>query len=362
MAAENKDSVEQAVKQQIEFYFSNSNLPRDKFLLGLTKENEGWVPIATLATFKKVKSLTTDLPTIVKALQSSETLSVNDDSTMVKRKEDIPDKVNDMLTASTVYAKGFPLDSTIETIQKVFAPLGNLKSVRLRKYKSNGVLVQKDSAFVEFSTPDEAKKVAAMQIPSLLDPSVNLKLMTKADYSSMKQKEMEEKKKSKRVKHVVVSKKDLEPEQKMEIQPDAIVLVSNVAAGTTREQIKEYMTRCGANVIYVDYNRGKPEGWVRLAEGSKASEFVKVATGSTESIGGTVPAVSALTGDAEKQYWQKVFELKGSHKKPKGSKKGKPAKKPDKKRKDAKDTTEATGETGDESKPKKHKASASSEE
>ena len=42
----------------IQFYFSDSNLPRDKFLKGLvSKSDEGWVDFATIAQFKRMLEL-----------------------------------------------------------------------------------------------------------------------------------------------------------------------------------------------------------------------------------------------------------------------------------------------------------------
>jgi lupus La protein len=42
----------------VEFYFSDSNLPRDKFLLStIERTPEGWVDIAMLITFTRMRGL-----------------------------------------------------------------------------------------------------------------------------------------------------------------------------------------------------------------------------------------------------------------------------------------------------------------
>ncbi|CAN8023691.1 unnamed protein product [Ixodes persulcatus] len=41
--------------KQIEYYFGDFNLPRDKFLREKVKLDEGWVPIETLLTFNRLK-------------------------------------------------------------------------------------------------------------------------------------------------------------------------------------------------------------------------------------------------------------------------------------------------------------------
>ena len=46
------------LKRQLEFYFSDSNLPRDKFLLHLTQKTpEGWVSLETISEFKKMRDM-----------------------------------------------------------------------------------------------------------------------------------------------------------------------------------------------------------------------------------------------------------------------------------------------------------------
>jgi lupus La protein len=37
------------IVKQVEFYFSDSNFPNDKFLRGTADKNGGWVPVATIA-------------------------------------------------------------------------------------------------------------------------------------------------------------------------------------------------------------------------------------------------------------------------------------------------------------------------
>jgi hypothetical protein len=50
--------VDEQLKKQIEFYFSDSNLPRDKFLLHLTQKTpEGWVSLETISEFKKMRDM-----------------------------------------------------------------------------------------------------------------------------------------------------------------------------------------------------------------------------------------------------------------------------------------------------------------
>ncbi|KAJ4842470.1 hypothetical protein Tsubulata_001824 [Turnera subulata] len=66
------------IVKQIEYYFSDENLQNDHYLISLM-DNQGWVPIATIADFKRVKRMTTDIQFILDALQSSSTVEVQGD-------------------------------------------------------------------------------------------------------------------------------------------------------------------------------------------------------------------------------------------------------------------------------------------
>ncbi|GMJ08955.1 hypothetical protein HRI_004564700 [Hibiscus trionum] len=63
------------IVKQIEYYFSDENLRHDHYLISLM-DDQGWVPISTIADFKRVKRMSTDIQFIIDALQSSSTVEV----------------------------------------------------------------------------------------------------------------------------------------------------------------------------------------------------------------------------------------------------------------------------------------------
>ncbi|KAK9280617.1 hypothetical protein L1049_014312 [Liquidambar formosana] len=63
------------IVKQIEYYFSDENLQNDHYLISLM-DDQGWVPISTIAEFKRVKKMSTDKSFILDALQSSSTVEV----------------------------------------------------------------------------------------------------------------------------------------------------------------------------------------------------------------------------------------------------------------------------------------------
>ncbi|KAK7300310.1 hypothetical protein RJT34_11153 [Clitoria ternatea] len=71
-------SLRTSIVKQIDYYFSDENLQNDHYLISLM-DDQGWVPIYTVAGFKRVKKMSTDIPFILDALQSSNTVEVQGD-------------------------------------------------------------------------------------------------------------------------------------------------------------------------------------------------------------------------------------------------------------------------------------------
>lgn len=112
---ESSDATE--IRRQVEFYFSDSNLPVDTFLLNETggSENKPF-PLKTIHNFKRMRHFQ-PFSAIVEAVKNSDFLEVNDKDE-VYRKEPLDSKFtldtrknNELLTAGSmarsVYAKGF---------------------------------------------------------------------------------------------------------------------------------------------------------------------------------------------------------------------------------------------------------------
>ena len=87
--------VNAAVKQ-LEFYFSNANFSKDKFLKELTaKNNERWIEVAEILKFNKMKELlkTIDPSEVIIKLRvkstsdQHSTLEVSDDLKSIRKKQ-----------------------------------------------------------------------------------------------------------------------------------------------------------------------------------------------------------------------------------------------------------------------------------
>lgn len=121
--------------QQVEFYFADSNLPFDKFMWSLhTKTDEHWVPIATIASFKRMRQyLAQGVPWIADVLRRSSELEVDEAGTNVRRKREVQPPSGQL--ERSVYAKGFgeEVDGIQLEVEEFFKAYGNVNAVRMRR-------------------------------------------------------------------------------------------------------------------------------------------------------------------------------------------------------------------------------------
>ena len=55
-----KEQLEAKIVRQVEHYFGDYNLPRDKFLKETIQSDDGWVPMDVMLKFQRLASLSTD--------------------------------------------------------------------------------------------------------------------------------------------------------------------------------------------------------------------------------------------------------------------------------------------------------------
>ncbi|XP_023255358.1 la-related protein 7 [Seriola lalandi dorsalis] len=148
------------VKKQVEFWFGDVNLHKDRFLRKIIEESDdGYVDISVLASFNRMKKLTTDTKLIARALKNSSVVEVNLEGNKVRRQFPIGNIPNDT-DSRTVYVELLPKDVTHSWIDRVFTKCGNVVYVSIPRYKSSGD--SKGFAFVEFEKEEQAQKAIEM--------------------------------------------------------------------------------------------------------------------------------------------------------------------------------------------------------
>uniref|UniRef100_K3WAL6 Uncharacterized protein n=1 Tax=Globisporangium ultimum (strain ATCC 200006 / CBS 805.95 / DAOM BR144) TaxID=431595 RepID=K3WAL6_GLOUD len=118
---------------QLEFYFCDENLLGDLFLLK-NMNMDGYVKLELLASFGRVKKLTTEIDQIKKALELSTKLLLSEDETMVCRKEPLaPEQTYHGKLARTAIAYNLPEDASVASLRETFQGCGEITYLRLLK-------------------------------------------------------------------------------------------------------------------------------------------------------------------------------------------------------------------------------------
>eukprot|EP01132_Coremiostelium_polycephalum_P006115 gene6115-7620_t len=327
-------SLESKVLKQVEYYFSDSNYPNDKFLkTEAAKNTDGYILIDVIASFNRMKTLTTDLQFISDTLKKSSKLQISEDGKMVRRTDPVPDAGNH---ENTLYSKGWPDNTTIEMVESFFEPFGKVLSVRLRKRLNKSF---KGSLHVDFESEESVKKVIEAA-PKLEDKE--LIYQTFADFANEKKEQQKQFITSKQNKRKSsggdlkdeVEKEDkeekedeeeeaaAEEEEKEEIVPGTIVSFTGCGTGLHRGDIKQIFAEYG-DVLFVGFNTNDTSGSVRYKTAESAKKAMETLTTDKKEFAGQVPTYSILEGEEEKKAWEKVFEMKRNSKnKPAGGKGG----------------------------------------
>eukprot|EP00731_Ephydatia_muelleri_P019336 Em0012g161a len=146
----------QRIQQQVEFYLGDANLPKDKFLQEKVKQHpEGYVALELIASFNKMKSITTDLGLVVQAVEHSSVLQLSEDKKWVKRVSPLPTSSD--VDMRTIYIENLPKQASHDFVRNLLKRFGTISYISLPRHKTSSFI--KGFAFVEFSTAQEAQDV-----------------------------------------------------------------------------------------------------------------------------------------------------------------------------------------------------------
>ncbi|XP_066909576.1 la-related protein 1B [Halyomorpha halys] len=122
-------TLSEYVRKQIEYYFSEENLMKDLFLRR-KMDKDGYLPVTLIASFHRVRALTTDLSKVIEAIESSEELElINSFKVRTKNqptKWPIPDTVGEPVFLSSQHPLAMhPLGPPVIPIPTI-VPCANL--------------------------------------------------------------------------------------------------------------------------------------------------------------------------------------------------------------------------------------------
>uniref|UniRef100_A0A224Z3R0 Lupus La protein n=1 Tax=Rhipicephalus zambeziensis TaxID=60191 RepID=A0A224Z3R0_9ACAR len=326
VSADGVSALETKIITQVEYYFGDFNLPRDKFLQGKLKEDDGWVTIETLLTFNRLKSLTTESGVVAAALRksTSQLLEVSEDGTKIRRSPAKPapesnKEQQQKLDELSVYVKGFPPTAGIDELLEFFGRFGKCINVFMRRYPKTRKF--KGSVFATFATKEEADAFLAKE--DVKYNELELKRSLKTEYVARKKQErqarLEEKAKKKAANDETSAggggDAAAEETEAPEIVLGCILRVKGLGDKTSWENLKEAFAPY-AKVAFVDYSRGQPEAVLRFAEEGSAQEVLAKLGAQEEplKVNGNEVTAEAVEGDEEVEYWKKLTAAKRDRK------------------------------------------------
>ncbi|XP_063361345.1 la-related protein 7 isoform X2 [Cydia amplana] len=138
------------ILKQMEFYFSDANLTKDRFLGELIK-TDPYVPIEVFLKFNKIRAMTQDVIDIAKAMKFSTILELSEDRQKIRRKTPVEPYDAE---SRTVYVESIPMTANREWLEKVFSDYGHIAYISLPKFKNSQKI--KGYAFIEFDKVEDA--------------------------------------------------------------------------------------------------------------------------------------------------------------------------------------------------------------
>jgi len=192
------------IRKQVDFYFSDSNLLQDKYLLtqvGGSANNP--VPVKMIHSFKRMRRFQ-PYSAVVAALKESTVVDITglDGNEEIARKTPLPEGTvtdtranvqifDDVTRPRSIYAKGFgdETGTSQSDIEAFFAPYGPINAVRLRRSEPEKLF--KGSVFVEFDSEETAKAFLALEEKPAFVEGKKLQVMSKEEYVMGKKKDIE---------------------------------------------------------------------------------------------------------------------------------------------------------------------------
>ncbi|XP_031640467.1 la protein homolog [Contarinia nasturtii] len=300
----NATKLQQSIIDQVEYYFSDPNLFRDKFLTAEIEKNEGWVAITTLTTFKRLAALTTDVKEIIDALDKSDSglLEINAARDSVRRHPENPlpernEETRKEIISRSAYVKGFPKEMEMPEFIEFFKDYPKVVHVTIRKYldKPTKTYKSKGSAFVTFSTREQC---AAFLSQDVKHKDTELITKWQSDYYAGKKTEREELKKEKQAK--------LDPD--IELPKGTVLLITDIKPDNTREIIKEAIEKFETEVAFVEFAKGDERAHVRLTNENAGKDLLAKLTDGKLKFGENESPVSLLEGEDEEKYLKDCVE------------------------------------------------------
>ncbi|CAB4054258.1 LA [Lepeophtheirus salmonis] len=218
------DKVKAKIVRQVDYYFGDFNLSRDKFLKEKIKECEGgWIDMDIMLKFQRLSALASgDAALVLKALKEAggDLVEVDEEKSRIRRNPsleipEITDELKEKRQAATIYVKGFDKENT-ETAELLEFFESIVKNI--------------------ISSKEDAQVL--MDMEDLKYKDVPLIKKWQSDYWEEKKKEIEERRKKKTQKKEPKEIKAAET-QTFSLPKGSVLIMDCLNEKTSREDLKE---------------------------------------------------------------------------------------------------------------------------
>ncbi|CAH0513998.1 unnamed protein product [Peronospora belbahrii] len=115
------EELKEAIKRQVEFYFSRANLANDAYLVS-QMNSQMYVPVDVIINFSKIKQLTDNTELLIEAVQNSTVCSLNSFKDAIKP--------NIKSERTTIILREIPSSTKPEEVKAIFEDCGEVSSIR----------------------------------------------------------------------------------------------------------------------------------------------------------------------------------------------------------------------------------------
>ncbi|TNV81587.1 hypothetical protein FGO68_gene7788 [Halteria grandinella] len=83
-----QENIDKSIRRQVEYYFSDTNFPKDKYLQKKCTENpEGFISLRDIMSFNQMRKLTQSWEQVVRALEGSTVVEFSPDFRLIRKKQ-----------------------------------------------------------------------------------------------------------------------------------------------------------------------------------------------------------------------------------------------------------------------------------
>nr|SVE73799.1 EOG090X0CQA [Daphnia atkinsoni] len=313
--------LDNKIIRQVEYYFGDFNLPRDKFLKEQMALDDGWISIATMLKFARLSQLTKSPQVIFSALKKSTSglMEVNESASKMRRSKSqpIPEETAEYLAgvkSRTIYCKGLPKEGmSIDKLLDFFKGYPTVLNIKMRYFKMKDESSKfKGSITATFETVEEASKF--MSLESVKYNDYTLQRQWSVEWEKEKEQEYEERRKRKEKKGTEENGSANQPDDKVKEEKAKIVLsrgtvlkLTNLPSGIDRDVIRQAFSTYPADIAHVEITPDST-AFVRLRGENDGKLVLDKLENNKISIKDASVDVSLLDGEEEDTYLKKAEE------------------------------------------------------